>query len=201
MGILDQIVMRPIHPDDAENQYAMISDPRVAKDLMQLPSMELAAVQEWIQVINPGKHRLVADLNGRHIGSIGLQQNLRPRLQHSGSIGLMVHPDFWGQGVGSKMMTAILDLADNWLNLHRVELEVYTHNEVARHLYQKFGFAVEGTKRQAVFGEGDYFDTHVMARLRHPEWYADLPAQPLPDSQRSQTKIDNVTIRPPAIPR
>jgi L-phenylalanine/L-methionine N-acetyltransferase len=42
-------------------------------------------------------------------------------------------------------MQATVDLADKWLNLTRLELEVYTDNEPAIRLYKKFGFAVEGT--------------------------------------------------------
>ncbi len=199
MTLTDKLVIRPIQPDDAENHYATISDPRVAENLMQLPSMEFAEVESWIRAPKPGQHRLVADLDGRYLGTINVEQYLRPRLQHSGTIGMFVHPDVWGQGVGSFLLTAALDLADNWLNLQRLQLEVYTHNEAAIHLYQKFGFGIEGTKRQAVFGDGRYFDVLVMSRLRHPEWYAALPSRPLPPP-RPKPKIGQVIIRPPRNP-
>lgn len=200
MSIKDQLTIRPMHPDDAEDQYAIVAHPAVAENLMQLPSMEFAEVEAWIQAPKPGTHRLVADLNGRHIGSINLQQNLRPRMQHSGKIGMMVHPDFWGQGVGAALMTAALDLADNWLNLQRVWLDVYSHNEAAKHLYRKFGFVLEGTKRQEVFGNGRYFDADVMARLRYPEWYDSLPERPLRLPPQPKSTIGKVTIRPPRYP-
>ena len=63
-------------------------------------------------------------------------------------------------------MAAIVDLADNWLNLKRIELEVFVDNAAAIHLYEKFGFVIEGTKRKYAFREGEYVDTHVMARVR-----------------------------------
>jgi len=68
--------------------------------------------------------------------------------------------------VGSALVAAVVDLADNWLNIKRIELEVYTDNEAAIHLYEKFDFAIEGTKRKYAFREGEYVDTHVMARVR-----------------------------------
>jgi putative acetyltransferase len=199
MNIPANLSIRPLHPDDAADQYAIVSDPRVAVNLMQLPTMELAETQRWTQEPKPGRHRLVAELDGRVIGSINVQQNLRPRLMHSGKLGLMVHPDFWGQGVGSTLMAAALDVADNWLDLLRLELEVYTHNSAAIHLYEKFGFVTEGTKRKAVFGHGRYFDGQIMARLRHTEWY---PAQPTPAPARPFTKSEptQATIRPPRYP-
>lgn len=193
------LIIRPLHPDDAADQYAMVADPRVAVNLMQLPSMEFAETQKWIQEPKPGQHRLAAELNGRVIGSINIQQNLRPRLMHSGKLGLMVHPDHWGQGVGNALMAAGLNLADNWLNLLRLELEVYTHNSPAIHLYEKFGFETEGIKQKAVFGDGRYFDGQIMARLRHADWFANQPELsrllPLP-----KPDINSITIRPPRYP-
>ncbi|MBX3055260.1 MAG: GNAT family N-acetyltransferase [Anaerolineae bacterium] len=193
------LLIRPLHPDDAADQYAIVSDPRVAVNLMHLPSAELTETHKWIQEPKTGRHRLAAELNGRVIGAINVQQNLRPRLMHSGKLGMMVHPDHWGQGVGSALMAAALDLADNWLNLLRLELEVYTHNAPAIHLYEKFGFVSEGVKRKAVFGDGRYFDAHMMARLRHPEWFA---SQPTPPETRPLKKPEpaHATIRPPRYP-
>ena len=162
---LDEVIIRPFHPDDAADQYTIASDPRVAAMLLQLPSMEQAETERWAVTEKPGRHRLVADWNGRVLGSIHISQNMRPRLMHSGSLGMMVHPDAWGQGVGSKLVAAGLDLADNWLNLSRVELEVYTHDAAAIHLYEKFGFEREGMKKSAVFGDGRFLDEYVMARL------------------------------------
>ncbi|MCL4265275.1 MAG: GNAT family N-acetyltransferase [Anaerolineae bacterium] len=199
MNTPNHLIIRPLHPDDAADQYAIVSDPRVAANLMHLPSAELAETHKWIQEPKPGQHRLAAELNGRVIGSINVRQNLRPRLMHSGKLGLMVHPDYWGQGVGNVLMAAGLNLADNWLNLLRVELEVYTHNAPAIHLYEKFGFATEGIKRKAVFGDGRYFDGQIMARLRHPEWYANQPTLPATRPLKKPAPA-RATIRPPHYP-
>jgi putative acetyltransferase len=63
-------------------------------------------------------------------------------------------------------MQAAIDLADNWLNLTRLELEVYSDNETAVHLYERFGFEREGLMRQHAFRNGQYVDSLMMARLR-----------------------------------
>ena len=63
-------------------------------------------------------------------------------------------------------MAAVVDLADNWLNLTRLELEVYADNAAAIHLYERFGFTYEGTLRQHAFRNGNYVDSNVMGRLR-----------------------------------
>ena len=63
-------------------------------------------------------------------------------------------------------MQAAVDLADKWLNLARLELEVYTDNEPAIRLYKKFGFVIEGTLVRFAFRDGQYADGYAMARLR-----------------------------------
>jgi L-phenylalanine/L-methionine N-acetyltransferase len=63
-------------------------------------------------------------------------------------------------------MQAALDLADDWLNLTRIELSVYTGNAAAVALYEKFGFEIEGTHRRYAFRDGAYVDAYSMARVR-----------------------------------
>ena len=63
-------------------------------------------------------------------------------------------------------IVAAIDLADNWLDLSRLELTVYTDNEPAMRLYKKLGFVVEGTHRKYAFRDGVYVDAHCMARVR-----------------------------------
>ena len=59
-----------------------------------------------------------------------------------------------------------MDVADNYLMLVRVELEVFTDNQRAIRLYERFGFETEGVRRMAAVRQGRYADLQVMARLR-----------------------------------
>jgi putative acetyltransferase len=79
---------------------------------------------------------------------------------------MAVRDDFHGRGVGTALMVALINLADNWLNLHRLELEVFVDNEPAIHLYQKFGFVIEGRLVDFAFRDGEYADVFVMGRIR-----------------------------------
>jgi putative acetyltransferase len=63
-------------------------------------------------------------------------------------------------------MRAVIDLADRWLNLSRIELTVFTDNEPAIALYRKFEFEIEGTHRKFAFRDGEFVDAHVMARVK-----------------------------------
>jgi putative acetyltransferase len=64
------------------------------------------------------------------------------------------------------LLSAIIDLADNWLNLKRLELSVYTDNIRAIALYERFGFEREGLCRAYAWRDGAYVDSLAMARLR-----------------------------------
>jgi RimJ/RimL family protein N-acetyltransferase len=71
-----------------------------------------------------------------------------------------------GQGVGRALTTALLALADDYLGLERVALDVYVDNARARALYERLGFALEGTQRMAAFRRGTYVDSFRMSRAR-----------------------------------
>ena len=78
---------------------------------------------------------------------------------------MAVHDEWKGKGIGSALMKAVIEMADNWLNLKRLELEVYTDNTAAIKLYEKFGFEIEGTLRKHAFRAGKYVDSYAMARI------------------------------------
>jgi L-phenylalanine/L-methionine N-acetyltransferase len=77
-----------------------------------------------------------------------------------------VRDDWQGRGVGTALMEACLDLADNWLNLSRLDLRVFVDNAPAIALYERFGFEIEGAHKRFAYRDGEYVDAHVMARLR-----------------------------------
>jgi RimJ/RimL family protein N-acetyltransferase len=49
--------------------------------------------------------------------------------------------------------------------IRRLQLIVQSHNRTARALYEKMGFVVEGTRKDALRVEGSYVDGYYMAKL------------------------------------
>ena len=86
---------------------------------------------------------------------------------HCGGLGMGVHKDYRGQGIGTRLLNDTLDAAKEF-GLERVELEVYTSNTRAISLYLKRGFVVEGVKKKARKLDGEYFDIQVMALFINP---------------------------------
>ena len=110
---------------------------------------------------------LVAERDGRLCGSSGLHMTPVLRRRHVAHLGISVSGPAQGEGVGSALMAAMCDYADQWAQILRIELTVFCDNERAIGLYRKFGFVHEGTHRAYAMRHGAYCDVFSMARL-HP---------------------------------
>lgn len=164
---MDQLHIRAARPDDAAGLAEMASQPSVVWGTLQLPA---ATPEHWRQRLaanDPNaSYVLVAEVDGKVVGLASLFWNNRPRLRHAARLGMFVHEAYQGRGIGNRLMAALLDAADRWLNLVRVELEVFPDNERAIRLYEKHGYVLEGRKRMNAWRDGQYVDSLVMGRLR-----------------------------------
>ena len=164
---IENLKIRRAEPDDYLAVYEMFITPGVVEGTMQLPYPSRELWRQRLAEPPEGLINLVAVVNDRVVGMVGVETFAnRPRRRHAGRIGIAVHDEWQGKGVGTALMAAVVDLADNWLNLTRLELEVYADNPAAIHLYERFGFSYEGTLRQHAFRNGKYVDSNVMGRLR-----------------------------------
>lgn len=161
------IAIRRAELADAEGIRATFASPRAMAGTLQLP---LPTTEMWRKRITehpPEEYLLVAAVDGEVVGNLGLHATSRsPRRRHAGTIGMSVRDDWQGRGVGSALLAAALDIADNWLNYTRLELTVYVDNVAALALYRKFGFEMEGTHLRYAFRNGQFVDAYAMARLR-----------------------------------
>jgi len=163
---MDEMRIRAREERDLAAITALFACPGVIWGTLQLPFRSEDERREQFEHRQPGTHLLVAEVDGRVVGQLGLQAQQHPRRRHCGGIGMAVHDDFIGRGVGSALLAAALDLADRWLALRRIELDVYIDNPAAIALYEKFGFALEGTLHDFAFRDGTYVDAYLMARVR-----------------------------------
>jgi L-phenylalanine/L-methionine N-acetyltransferase len=165
------ITIRRPRPEDAATMVAIMGDPEVLPGLLQLPHPTEAMWKKRIEEMPVGPTTaelfIVAERGGEVVGNAGCHPLQQVRRRHAAHIGMAVAKHAQGQGVGSALMAAIIDWADNWAQLLRLELTVYDDNAAALALYRKFGFVVEGTHRAYALRDGAYTDTLFMARL-HP---------------------------------
>lgn len=162
---MSPIVIRALEPEDRDALWELLLCPGVQRETLTLPYISRAEAHERMSAPRDNRHTLVAEIDGKVVGQCALNA-YGGRRAHVGAVGLTVHDNYVGRGVGSALLRATIGLAENWLGLSRLELEVYTDNERAIHVYRSLGFAIEGTKRHYALRDGAYVDAHVMARVR-----------------------------------
>ena len=160
-----EISIRPVRPEDAEALWEIARQQGVIETTLSLPSDRLASRAKRFAKLGPDEHWLVAVADGAVVGLAGLNVGTG-RLRHSGYVFLFVAHEHQGRGIGTQLLRALLDLADNWLLLRRVELTVMVGNDRAKQLYERLGFEVEGRRKLSVIAEGELKDEWLMARYR-----------------------------------
>jgi putative acetyltransferase len=161
------LIIRPVSVGDAAQLLELLTLPGTTWGTNQMPSQTLEQVRSKFERIaaDRNSHSVVAELDGKIVGNATLGVGNAKR-RHTGDLGIVVHDDYVGRGIGRALMERLLDLADNYLGLKRIELDVITDNEAAIHLYESLGFEREGVKRSALFRAGVFVDLLMMGRVR-----------------------------------
>ena len=158
------LVLRAARPGDAEALAAMMNMPGFRWGTARLPFHSPEEIRSRFEKAAHTDRSLVAVVGDDLVGN-GSLERLGGRMNHAARIGMGVHDGWVGRGVGTALMAALVDLADKWLGLRRIELTVNVDNVPALGLYRRFGFEVEGTLRDHVFRDGRFVDSHIMARI------------------------------------
>ena len=106
----------------------------------------------------------LAEEDGMLVGYLGAMGGNFARNKHSAYIVIGILERFTGRGLGTALFGALEEWAKE-RKLHRLELTVMVHNQRGVGLYQKMGFAIEGTKRDSLLVDGSYVDEYYMAKL------------------------------------
>ncbi|HEV7327735.1 MAG TPA: GNAT family N-acetyltransferase [Bosea sp. (in: a-proteobacteria)] len=160
-----RLSIRAVRSDDLEALTALVNLPGFRAGTLRLPYQRTEVTQRWLEDPNTDGLNIVALRDGELVGQAGFER-YRGRRAHVAYIGIGVHDDHRGTGIGSALLGELVDAADNWFGLKRLELTVYADNAVAIALYRKFGFEPEGLLRAYAFRAGAYADALTMARLR-----------------------------------
>ena len=160
------ILVRAMEPADIPAISEAWNQPNAYAGTLQLPYTSVDRRTKRFADPPATQHNLVAEIDGKAIGMLGLTRQDMPRRQHAGYIGMAIHDAYAGRGAGTALMAACVELADNWLQLKRLELGVYADNARAIALYERFGFEREGLYHAYAWRAGAYADSLAMARLR-----------------------------------
>jgi len=160
--------LRAREPEDEPLLHRWFNDPEVTEYLAIRYPLSHHGEREFIEKTSDVSYQTasfaIETLEGTMIGGCGLE-NASPENRRS-TLGIAIGDKaHWDGGYGTDAMRVLCRVGFEMLNLHRIELEVYDGNERARHVYEKVGFRLEATRRQAVYKHGRYLDVHLMGLL------------------------------------
>ncbi len=159
------LVIRPVTPSDAQEIADFHNLPGYRAGTLRLPYQSAEEVRRFVEQPRGESMNLVAVMDGLIVGDIGLIR-ASGRRAHAAMVGMGVHDAYQRRGIGRALLAEIVAIADDWLDLRRLELTVFCDNQAAIGLYQSFGFETEGVHKAFAFRNGGYADAFAMARLR-----------------------------------
>jgi RimJ/RimL family protein N-acetyltransferase len=101
---------------------------------------------------------------GQTVGHISLG-SLSPRNRSGRITRVLVGPGHQGKGYCCQMVGALLKIGFEELRLHRIGLGVYSFNTAAIRCYQKAGMVIEGTSRDCLLYQGQWWSMVEMGML------------------------------------
>ena len=160
-----EIEIRRAEPSDAKAIKEIYECPNAYSSTLQLPLPSVDMWEKRFANVPEDVYSYVAMLDGEIVGNIGFKVFTNPRRRHVATFGMGVKDIAQGRGVGSALLETVVDLADSWLNLTRIELTVFVDNDRAIRLYKKYDFEIEGESKAYAFRNGGYVDAYHMARI------------------------------------
>lgn len=165
----ERLVLRQIIKDDAVDILKYLSDDDVMKyyGLKPFKSMEEALQEiDWYHSIFDEKSGIRWGITikekGRVIGSCGFLNLVQQH--HRSDIGYELSEDFWGQGIASEAIAAVIKYGFEQLNLQRIQALIEPPNIPSQKLVERNGFIKEGLLRNYEF-TGEKFDDLFMYSL------------------------------------
>jgi putative acetyltransferase len=163
--------IRPVTPEDVDALLAHLinvaAEPDIYVDYTPeeanvSPDKEREKIKKDMEV---GNLRLMAEEEGKMIAYFACTSDPYYSItRHMAVLGMSVDRGHRNMGVGSALMARGIQWAQE-KGIVRLELNVYADNAPAIHLYQKYGFEIEGRRRMYAYQRGRYYDMLIMSRL------------------------------------
>jgi len=167
---LGDIVLRRAVPQDVPAIREYYANPEVARyqlfSVEQLQRLVDVPVEETgtpdlccLAVVHRDENRVVGDCN---LTVVDLESR-------QGEIAYAVHPDYWGRGIGTRSVRALVDFGFRAMALHRITAGTDARNERSVRLLERIGFRREAHFLRDFLVEGEWVDSYVYALLGS-EW-------------------------------
>ena len=165
-----RLILRRVRRTDAEDMFSYASQEVVTRYLTWNPHPDLLHTKRYVTYLD-SRYRVAQYFDfaivlrdcGRMIGTIGFvsfdEEN------SIGEVGYVLHPDFWGMGIMTEALSAVIRFGFEELGLHRIEASYMPENCASRRVMEKCGMTFEGIRRGLRLVKGSYIDVGTYAIL------------------------------------
>jgi ribosomal-protein-alanine N-acetyltransferase len=169
----ERFVLRAPTREDVDDIFRIMSDVRVTRYFGSLPMMARVEAEQRVERIqtafqeHAGIRWAIADrASGQLVGTAGFWRLLKPH--YRAEIGYELAPEWWGQGVMTEAVGAMLHFGFTSMGLHSVEAQIHPDNSASRRVLEKLGFVQEGHLRENFYDpiETIFTDTAVFGLLK-----------------------------------
>ncbi len=159
--VTERLTLRKIRMSDAADFYEYASCPEVTKYLLWDPHPSPAYTGHYLETVQNGYRdgrfydwAITLTDGGKMIGTCGYT-TFRPE-HDCAEIGYVLNPRFWGRGIATEAVRAVLNFAFRELDMNRVEAHFMEGNDRSFRVMQRCGMTFEGFLQQYMLVKGTY---------------------------------------------
>ena len=167
----ERLVLREPKPEDLQSVYAIHSDSEVMRYYGVLPYDSIEKAEKhlnWLSSLfkeNTGLRPVITPKDEDvYIGDVGFYDF--ESKHNRAEIGYILGKDYWGKGIMTEALGAVLGYGFIEMNLNRVQALIDPRNTASKNVVQKNGFSYEGTFREYEYENGAYIDLDMYSLLR-----------------------------------
>jgi len=167
----ENLVLRKVEISDAPNMFSYFSNDEVTKyydlDSFTVEKEATDLIERFLTRYEDKKQirwAITLKESNQLIGTCGFHAI---EAEHSKvEIGYELHPSFWGQGIMTEVIAAVISYGFNEMELNRIEAFYDPQNISSSKVLEKNGFEKEGILKKRYFEKGKFVDAAICAILK-----------------------------------
>jgi ribosomal-protein-alanine N-acetyltransferase len=168
--VTDRLLLRAPQLDDAEPFRSLLSIPEVTRFSNWPDAPKKAQVERfmrWMAKLHGSGNGCAWIIEGSASNTMigAIRFNRFDRKWKSGEVGYELCPDFWGRGLMTEGLRAVVSYGHRVFGLNRIEAWTLPGNSASDRVLEKAGFRYEGTLRQRAWFKGAFHDFRMFGRL------------------------------------
>lgn len=165
-----RLILRKVTLRDAQDMFAYSRDPQVSRHVLWSTHEDISQTKDYIRYIisqyhkdNPTSWCMQDKQTGKAIGTIGFMWWNHDN--RSAEVGYSMSREFWGKGLMTEALHAVIEFGFMEMHLHRIEAQHEVDNPASGRVMLKNGMRKEGLLRGRLYNKGRFVDVELYAIL------------------------------------